>query len=44
MDSSFFLGNFVIKWYTFFMPLQSQKETLTESLTKIIGYYLKNKS
>jgi hypothetical protein len=26
------------------MPLQSEKETLTESVIKIIGYHLKNKS
>jgi hypothetical protein len=39
----FFLGNFVIKGYSFVCHY-NQKETLTESIKKNIDYHLKNKS
>jgi hypothetical protein len=40
----FFLGNFVIKGYSFFMLLQTEKKKLIESIKKIMCYHLKNKS
>jgi hypothetical protein len=39
----FFLGNFVIKGYSFLMPLQSEKNSYRIN-KKNIGYHLKNKS
>jgi hypothetical protein len=40
----FFSEILLSKGTVFFMLLQSEKETLTESIIQIIGYYLKNKS
>jgi hypothetical protein len=42
-DATYFLGNFVIKGYSF-LCRYNQKKNLTESIKKIIGYHLKNKS